>query len=92
MIAECSVVAVAASLLFVLFVRPKDLTPDEPVLPTDHLQDRKKAIHENLRDLQFDFRTGKLSDADYQASKRSLQAELAAVLLQIRDVTKDRKG
>jgi NADH pyrophosphatase NudC (nudix superfamily) len=44
------------------------------------LDERKAAIYENLRDLQFEFRVGKLSDRDYQNTKTDLQKELAAVL------------
>jgi DNA repair exonuclease SbcCD ATPase subunit len=36
-----------------------------------------------LRDLQFEFRVGKLSDADYQKTKLDLQRELAKVLAEI---------
>ena len=44
---------------------------------------RKAAIYENLRDLQFEYRVGKLSDEDYQRTKKELQAELAVVLAEI---------
>ena len=40
-------------------------------------------IYENLRDLQFEYRVGKLSDADYQPTKVGLQKELAGVLAEI---------
>lgn len=65
---------------FILGVRPKDLPEPEPVSPFAHLDERKAAIYENLRDLQFEYRVGKLSDADYQSTKKDLQKELAAVL------------
>jgi hypothetical protein len=77
------VLVVAVSVLFTLFVREKDIPPPEPVSPTKHLEDRKAAIYENLRDLQFEFRVGKLSDADYQQTKLNLQKELAAVIGEI---------
>jgi hypothetical protein len=89
MIVECSMGAIAATLLFVFFIRAKDLPPPDVVSPTAHLNDRKAGIHESLRDLQFDFRTGKLSETDYQAGKLSLQSELAAVLVQMRDTPTD---
>jgi rRNA maturation endonuclease Nob1 len=47
------------------------------------LEERKAQIYENLRDLQFEFRLGKLSDADYQKTKVDLQRELAKVLAEI---------
>lgn len=68
---------------FILGVRSKDLPAPEPESPFRHLDDRKAAIYENLRDLQFEFRVGKLSDEDYQASKRDLQKELAVVLAEV---------
>lgn len=74
---------VAATVLFTLFVRAKDVPPPEPVSPTRHLEDRKAAIYENLRDLQFEYRLGKLSDQDYQSTKVGLQKELAAVISEI---------
>lgn len=47
--------------------------------PARHLEQRKAAIYDSLRDLVFEFRTGKLSEADYQATRQELQRELAAV-------------
>ena len=69
--------------LYTLFVRPKDLPAAIPDSPVQHLETRKAAIYENLRDLQFEYRVGKLSDDDYQRTKREMQAELAAVLAEI---------
>src|ERR1700689_5035761 len=77
------VLVVSVTVLFTLFVREKDIPPPEPVSPTKHLEDRKAAIYENLRDLQFEFRVGKLSDEDYQQTKLNLQKELAAVIGEI---------
>lgn len=71
---------------FILGVRPKDLPEPEPVSPFAHLDERKAAIYENLRDLQFEYRVGKLSDADYQATKKDLQKELAAVLAEVDNI------
>src|SRR5262249_46642934 len=68
---------------FVLGVRPKDIPAPEPVSPFRHLDERKAAIYENLRDLQFEYRVGKLSDEDYQTTKRDLQKELATVLAEV---------
>ena len=77
------VLVVAATTLFTLFVRAKDIPTPDPVSPTQHLDERKSAIYENLRDLQFEYRVGKLSDADYQQTKLGLQKELAGVLAEI---------
>lgn len=71
------------ALAFVLLVRERDLSAPEAVSPVQHLEDRKRAIYDNLRDLQFEYRVGKLSDADYQATKQALQRELAGVLAEM---------
>jgi len=70
-------------LVFILSVRAKDLPEPAPVSPFEHLDERKAAIYENLRDLQFEYRVGKLSDQDYQQTKQDLQKELAGVLAEI---------
>jgi len=78
---------VIGALVFTLGVRPKDLPPPEPESPTRHLEERKVVIYENLRDLQFEYRVGKLSDQDYQQTKQDLQKELTAVLAEIDALT-----
>ena len=70
-------------LVFILSVRAKDLPEATPVSPFEHLDERKAAIYENLRDLLFEYRVGKLSDEDYQQTKQDLQKELAGVLAEI---------
>ena len=81
-IAITCVIAIVV-IVFVLGVRPKDLPEPEPVSPFAHLDERKAAIYENLRDLQFEYRVGKLSDNDYQLTKKDLQKELAAVMAEV---------
>lgn len=79
------IIAVAALvtivvMAFLLIVRAKDLPKPLPVSPFQHLDERKATIYDNLRDLQFEYRLGKLSDQDYQQTKVDLQKELAAVM------------
>lgn len=78
-----AILVVAATTIFTLFIRPQDIPKADPVSPTRHLDERKAAIYENLRDLQFEYRVGKLSDTDYQQTKITLQKELAVVLGEI---------
>jgi hypothetical protein len=77
-----------AVIAFLLFIRTKDLPPAEPVSPFQHLDERKASIYENLRDLQFEYRLGKMSDDDYQRSKIDLQKELARVMEEVDRVAK----
>ncbi len=80
-------VVIAATVFFTLFVRIQDIPAPDPVSPTRHLEERKAAIYENLRDLQFEYRVGKLSDADYQQTKVGLQKELAGVIAEMEKIT-----
>lgn len=72
-----------AVILYTLFVRSQDLPEPAPINPLQHLEGRKAAIYENLRDLNFEYRVGKLSDDDYQRTKKDMQAELVAVLAEM---------
>lgn len=47
------------------------------------LRERKDAVYENLRDLNFEFRAGKVPEVDYQTMKASLEEEAAAILAEI---------
>jgi hypothetical protein len=78
----------AGALFFILFIRAKDVPEPIPVSPIQHLEDRKHAIYDNLRDLQFEYRLGKLSDEDYQQTKQALQRELAMVLAETEETIK----
>ncbi len=84
-----SILLVAGVITYTMGVRERDLPAPAPPNPFRHLEEIKTRIYENLRDLQFEFRLGKLSDADYQSSKLSVQKELGHVLGEI-DVVKQR--
>ncbi len=84
-----AVLLIAVTVLFTLSVRAADYRESETVSPTQHLEDRRAAIYENLRDLQFEYRVGKLSDEDYQQTKLGLQKELAGVLAEMERITGD---
>ena len=87
-----AVALILATIAYVLFIRPSDLPDPEPESPTRHLEERKARIYENLRDLQFEFRLGKLSDEDYQRTKLDLQRELAQTLAEIEQASKGGKA
>jgi rRNA maturation endonuclease Nob1 len=76
------------ALFYTLAVRQQDIPEPIPVSPIHHLEDRKHAIYDNLRDLQFEYRLGKLSDGDYQQTKLALQRELAVVLAETEETIK----
>jgi hypothetical protein len=83
-----AILVALGALFFTLFVRAKDVPQPVPVSPIQHLEERKQAIYDNLRDLQFEYRLGKLSDQDYQQTKQALQKELAGVLAETEETIK----
>ena len=88
MLIVLGILLVAIAFALPLLVRASDLPQPEPVSPTRHLEERKATIYENLRDLQGEYRMGKLSDEDYQTTKQELQRELAETMAQIEAVVK----
>jgi len=48
-----------------------------------YLRERKDAVYENLRDLTFEYKAGKLSDKDYEGLRSSLESEAASILAEI---------
>src|SRR6478672_10958859 len=83
MLLAAAVLLTIGALSFTLLIRDRDLPQPEPTTGYEHLEERRARIYENLRDLQFEYRVGKLSDADYQATKQALQSELAGVMAEI---------
>jgi len=77
----------AATLLFIFYIQPdaSDLAPHRSKL--DQLMERRDTIYDNLRDLRFEFRSGKYSEDDFNAMKTSLENEAALVLTEIDQVT-----
>ncbi|MFY9561711.1 MAG: hypothetical protein WAQ52_15870 [Terriglobales bacterium] len=48
-----------------------------------YLRERKEAVYDNLRDLNFEYKAGKVPDADYQSMRASLEEEAAAIMAEI---------
>ena len=88
MIAVVAALIAVSAFVYILFVRKQDVPEPVPVSPVQHLDDRKHVIYDNLRDLQFEYRVGKLSDEDYAATKQALQRELAVVLKETEDTVR----
>jgi len=82
----CLALAVA-TILFIFYIQPdaSDLAPRRTRL--DHLLERRDTIYENLRDLRFEFRSGKYSEGDFEAMKTALENEAALVLAEIEQAT-----
>jgi hypothetical protein len=80
-IAVCVLIAAAA--YFYVFYLPGTLYLGPKKTRVAYLRERKDAVYENLRDLNFEYRAGKVPDVDYQQMKSSLQDEAATLLAEI---------
>src|SRR5438270_2011648 len=72
-----------ATVLFIFYIQPdaSDLAPHRTKL--DQLMEQRDTIYDNLRDLRFDFRSGKYAEGDFEAMKAGLENEAALVLAEI---------
>ena len=77
----CAAVTVAA--LYYVFFYPGEVYAGPEKTRLIYLRERKEAVYENLRDLNFELKAGKVPDADYQSLKASLQDEAATLLAEI---------
>ena len=82
----CLALAIA-TVLFIFYIQPdaSDLAPHRTRL--DQLLERRDTIYDNLRDLRFEYRSGKYSEGDFEAMKTGLENEAALVLVEIDQVT-----
>jgi len=49
----------------------------------DYLRERKDAIYENLRDLNFEYLAGKYPESEYAEQRRALEDEAAQVIAEM---------
>lgn len=54
----------------------------------DYLRERKEAIYENLRDLNFEYLAGKYPEQDYIEQRASLEDEAARVISEMELLTR----
>ena len=77
----CCLLVTVAALYYIFYPSTFFVGPDKT--RASYLRERKDAVYENLRDLNFEFQAGKMPDSDYQALKASLQDEAATLLAEI---------
>lgn len=69
--------------LFYIFYIPGKVYLGPKKTRASYLRERKDVVYENLRDLNFEYKAGKVPDADYLSLKASLQDEAATLLAEI---------
>lgn len=73
----------AAGVLIYVFLPSRDTETGVDKTRVAYLYERKEVVYENLRDLNFEFKSGKFTQADYDAMRVSMEAEAARVLAEI---------
>ena len=53
----------------------------------DYLRERKDVVYENLRDLSFEYKSGKYPEEDYAAQRLALENEAAGIMQEIETLT-----
>jgi hypothetical protein len=77
------ILVVTAATLFYVFYLPGKLYLGPEKTRASYLRERKDAVYENLRDLNFEYKAGKVPEADYRSLKSSLEDEAATLLAEI---------
>jgi hypothetical protein len=71
-----------ASLYYVFFF-PGEVYAGEEKTRLGYLRERKEAVYDNLRDLNFEYKAGKVPDADFESMRTALEEEAAAIMAEI---------
>jgi len=77
----CGVFTLAS--FYYVFFFPGEVYAGEEKTRLGYLRERKESVYENLRDLNFEFRAGKVPESDYQSMRNSLEEEAAAIMAEI---------
>jgi hypothetical protein len=80
----------AAALFVYVFYQPGEVEAGEEKTRRTYLLERKEATYENLRDLNFEYKAGKLSERDYAIQRAALEDEAAAILAELEQIEKAR--
>jgi len=62
---------------------PDEIAESAEKTRASFLRERKDAVYENLRDLNFEHKAGKIAENDYQGMRDALEEEAAALIAEI---------
>lgn len=80
-IVACAVLLI--TLFAYIFWPARHATAQTTKTQLEFLRERKDSLYENLKDLNFEFRSGKYPEEDYNAQRATLENETAAVLREL---------
>jgi len=76
------VLLLAGCFAYIFWPQRKTASPIEKTR-LDYLRERRDVIYENLRDLNFEFKSGKYPEDDYARQRDSLESEAARVVAEM---------
>lgn len=68
---------------FYVFYPERNIAAQTQKSRLEFLRERKEALYDNLRDLNFEYRAGKYVEEDYRAQQNILETEAAGVMAEI---------
>jgi hypothetical protein len=83
-IALLACMLITFGVLLYVFSLPGTLYVGPQKTRLSYLRERREVIYDNLRDLNFERKAGKVPDADFASMRPSLEEEAAAILAEIR--------
>jgi hypothetical protein len=75
-----------AGLVAYIFTLPPQLESSPEKTRAVYLQERKEQVYENLRDLKFEYKAGKMPESDYQNMRTAMEEEAAAILAEMQSL------
>lgn len=83
MVIAAACVLLTLGLLSFIFLIPDQVEPGAEKTRLAYLRERKDVVYENLRDLNFEYKAGKFSEADYVTMRAALEDEAIGILAEI---------
>ena len=77
MITLAAVILAVVALLSAVMVRAAEARQEAPAPPVRLDEERRETLEDGLRDLEFEYRVGKLSHSDYEQTRQDMERELA---------------
>lgn len=75
--------ALLVGILLYLFYPERHVEAQRQKTRLEYLRERKDVLYDNLRDLNFEYRSGKFVEEDYRAQQTILENEAAGVMAEI---------
>ena len=82
-------IALFTVLIFVYIFRPAHAEHAAEKTRLAFLYERKEQTFENLRDLNFEYKAGKLSEADFASMRDSMEQDAANILAEIEQIEQE---